>query len=214
VRGVDSSGMICSAYDLGWAEEPDGTPAFVPKSAPLGSPYPDEPFEVRSGACSSCRPVICSSGVSSAARGLAMLGPQVWCCHGQEDPEEAEAAQPAAKAKGGKKKKSKRDVSFAALEDEEDLAAAPAGNVLPRTASCRDDSILWHAMEEPFRDCLGHTSLLSSCQCSCRGASRPATCEWGCCPRRRRHQRSTGGAATASQAKGRQEEEVQAGHRF
>jgi tRNA-binding EMAP/Myf-like protein len=49
VRGVDSSGMICSAYDLGWAEEPDGAPAFVPKSAPLGSSYPYEPFPVRSG---------------------------------------------------------------------------------------------------------------------------------------------------------------------
>lgn len=80
VRGVDSSGMICSAYDLGWAEEPDGTPAFVPRSAALGSPYPDEPFEVRSGACSSCRPVISSSWSSNAARGQAMLGPHVWCC--------------------------------------------------------------------------------------------------------------------------------------
>ena len=47
VRGVDSSGMICSAYDLGWAEDPDGAPAFVPQSAPLGSSYPDEPFPVR-----------------------------------------------------------------------------------------------------------------------------------------------------------------------
>ena len=89
----------------------------------------------------------------------------------QEEPEEAEAAQPAAKAKGGRKKTSKRDVSFAALEDEEDLAAAPAGNVLPCTASCHDDLILWHAMEEPFQDCLGHTSLLSSCQFS---AEEPA----------------------------------------
>lgn len=81
MRGVDSSGMICSAYDLGWAEEPDGTPSFVPKSATLGSPYPDEPFEVRRGACSSCRLVISSSWVSNAARGLAMLGPQLCCCH-------------------------------------------------------------------------------------------------------------------------------------
>lgn len=46
VRGVDSSGMICSAYDLGWSEEAAGVPAFVPKSAALGSPYPDEPFPV------------------------------------------------------------------------------------------------------------------------------------------------------------------------
>jgi len=47
LHGVDSSGMICSAHDLGWSEEADSVPAFVPKSAPLGSPYPDEPFRVR-----------------------------------------------------------------------------------------------------------------------------------------------------------------------
>lgn len=47
VRGVNSAGMICSAYDLGWADGSDGEPAFVPKTAALGSPFPDEPFPVR-----------------------------------------------------------------------------------------------------------------------------------------------------------------------
>lgn len=46
----------------------------------------------------------------------------------QEEPEEAPQA--AAKGKGGKKKKSKRDISFDLLDEEDEPAAAPAGAFL------------------------------------------------------------------------------------
>ena len=47
MRGVDSIGMICSAFELGWSEEEEPTPARVPRSVPAGTPAPDNPFPVR-----------------------------------------------------------------------------------------------------------------------------------------------------------------------
>lgn len=47
VRGVASGGMLCCAYDLGWADEDDGKPAYVPSDVLPGTPFPDEPYAVR-----------------------------------------------------------------------------------------------------------------------------------------------------------------------
>lgn len=48
----------------------------------------------------------------------------------QEELEEEAAVQPAAKPKGGKKKKSKRDISFDLLDEDEEPAAVTAGGLL------------------------------------------------------------------------------------
>ena len=42
VRGVESSGMLCSAYDLGWADEPDEALVEMPLDFMPGDPCPSE----------------------------------------------------------------------------------------------------------------------------------------------------------------------------
>lgn len=42
VRGVMSCGMLCSGYDLGWEEEPDGVLAQIPSTLSVGDDCPTE----------------------------------------------------------------------------------------------------------------------------------------------------------------------------
>jgi translation initiation factor 5B len=46
VRGVESAGMLCSAYDIGWVSEPDGVLVQLPGSFKPGRACPDDPPEV------------------------------------------------------------------------------------------------------------------------------------------------------------------------
>ena len=46
VRGVDSFGMLCSAYDIGWSDEADGILVIMPDTAQPGEPCPAEPPQV------------------------------------------------------------------------------------------------------------------------------------------------------------------------
>ena len=46
VRGVDSDGMLCSAYGLGWAEEEDSVLVELPSDAVVGSACSSTPLQV------------------------------------------------------------------------------------------------------------------------------------------------------------------------
>ncbi len=46
VRGSQSFGMICSAFDLGWAEAADGQAVRLPQDMKLGTALQSEPPEV------------------------------------------------------------------------------------------------------------------------------------------------------------------------
>lgn len=43
VRGVESCGMLCSAYDLGWSSTADGAAIELPGSAVAGDACPEQP---------------------------------------------------------------------------------------------------------------------------------------------------------------------------
>lgn len=43
VRGVESCGMLCSAYDLGWSSAADGAAVELPGSAVAGDACPEQP---------------------------------------------------------------------------------------------------------------------------------------------------------------------------
>ena len=45
MRGVDSAGMLCSAYDVGWAEEADGVLLQLPGGCEPGELVPAAPME-------------------------------------------------------------------------------------------------------------------------------------------------------------------------
>lgn len=47
LKGVDSFGMLCSAYDCGWVGEPDGVLVVLPDEAEVGEPCPQQPPKVR-----------------------------------------------------------------------------------------------------------------------------------------------------------------------
>ena len=65
VRGVPSSGMLCSAYDLGWVAEPDGVLVELPLDLMPGDICPAEvPVDVSTlvramqpWPCDGCRPL-------------------------------------------------------------------------------------------------------------------------------------------------------------
>ena len=42
VRGVESSGMLCSAYDLGWVKQPDEVLVEMPLDFMPGDPCPPD----------------------------------------------------------------------------------------------------------------------------------------------------------------------------
>ena len=46
LRGVESFGMLCSAYDVGWLDKPDEQLLILPELAEPGQPVPAEPMEV------------------------------------------------------------------------------------------------------------------------------------------------------------------------
>jgi hypothetical protein len=46
VRGVSSSGMLCSAHDLGWAAAPNGLAVQLPPGMPPGEPLGAAPPKV------------------------------------------------------------------------------------------------------------------------------------------------------------------------
>lgn len=46
LRGVESFGMLCSAFDLGWLDEPDGVLVELPDSMQPGEEIPSSPVEV------------------------------------------------------------------------------------------------------------------------------------------------------------------------
>lgn len=48
MMGVDSAGMLCSAYDIGWISEPDNKLVVMPDDADVGQPCPADPPKVRS----------------------------------------------------------------------------------------------------------------------------------------------------------------------
>jgi hypothetical protein len=68
LRGVDSFGMLCSAYDIGWVPEPDGVLAELPDDADVGEECPEEPPEVRAG------PPCASSATAAPALLLSLQG--------------------------------------------------------------------------------------------------------------------------------------------
>ena len=43
VRGVESYGMLCSAYDMGWSCTADGAAVELPGSAVAGAACPEQP---------------------------------------------------------------------------------------------------------------------------------------------------------------------------
>lgn len=47
MRGMDSYGMLCSAYDAGWVDEPDGVLLELPEDAEVGDAVPIDVPEVR-----------------------------------------------------------------------------------------------------------------------------------------------------------------------
>lgn len=46
VKSVESCGMLCSAYDVGWVDQPDGVLIQLPDSFQPGNPYPTKPPNV------------------------------------------------------------------------------------------------------------------------------------------------------------------------
>lgn len=48
LRGVESQGMLCSAFDVGWSEEPDGVLIELPSSISEGDKISSQPVEVQS----------------------------------------------------------------------------------------------------------------------------------------------------------------------
>ena len=54
VRGVNSSGMLCSAFDLGWVAEADGVLVELPEHASIGKPCPSTAMKVLSSLCEFC----------------------------------------------------------------------------------------------------------------------------------------------------------------
>lgn len=50
VRGVESFGMLCSAYDIGWSHDADGVLAAMPDSAQPGDACPPEAPKVHAQA--------------------------------------------------------------------------------------------------------------------------------------------------------------------
>lgn len=46
LRGVESSGMLCSAFDVGWSSSPDGVLIELPESATEGDKISREPMKV------------------------------------------------------------------------------------------------------------------------------------------------------------------------
>ena len=61
VRGIDSSGMLCSAFDLGWVDEADGVLVELPAHAALGDECPSTPMEVRQGS----HPLSAAAGIAA-----------------------------------------------------------------------------------------------------------------------------------------------------
>ena len=60
VRGVESCGMLCSAYDLGWSSAADGAAVELPGSAVAGDACPEQPPSKvpLPGAVLACTPVL------------------------------------------------------------------------------------------------------------------------------------------------------------
>lgn len=50
IRGVRSFGMLCSAYDLGWTDSPDGLVVDLPDTLAVGEAAPEVAPMVRCGA--------------------------------------------------------------------------------------------------------------------------------------------------------------------
>lgn len=46
MMGVDSAGMLCSAYDVGWISEPDNKLLIMPDDSDVGQPCPKDPPKV------------------------------------------------------------------------------------------------------------------------------------------------------------------------
>lgn len=49
LRGVESWGMLCSAYDVGWSSEPDGVLIELPESLVEGESITSQPVKVQPG---------------------------------------------------------------------------------------------------------------------------------------------------------------------
>ena len=47
LRGVESLGMLCSAFDLGWLQEPDGVLIELPESVNKGAEISSQAVEVQ-----------------------------------------------------------------------------------------------------------------------------------------------------------------------
>lgn len=88
LRGVDSEGMLCSAYDIGWAPEPDGVLVQLPPGLQPGQACPQEPPEVRTAADAAClfwslrvvRSLLCVLLGRTSARPHALHGMRQACC--------------------------------------------------------------------------------------------------------------------------------------
>ena len=71
VRGVPSSGMLCSAWDLGWVPEPDGVLVELPLDLMPGDLCPtDAPADVR--------PLPLAAPGCPPAQAARLLAPQTW----------------------------------------------------------------------------------------------------------------------------------------
>ncbi|GIL53237.1 hypothetical protein Vafri_8897 [Volvox africanus] len=140
LKGVESFGMLCSAYDIGWISVPDNVLVILPDDAEVGSPCPQQP-----------------------PKGLKSKLPST--AEEQEAEDESAAAKPPKEAKGGKKgKKGGKDMSslFAALEEDaevkEEIEAEVKGEEAPpkprpagkdkKGKGGKDMSSLFAALEE------------------------------------------------------------------
>ena len=135
VRGSKSFGMICSAFDLGWAEAADGQAVRLPQDMKLGTALQSEPPEVSDSLSNSALPLYpccASQTVGCKCRVICRCSRQAAACALQGfDPGADEDDEPPASEAGKKSSKKKKGskgrahtvthaFSALGLEDEED----------------------------------------------------------------------------------------------
>eukprot|EP00208_Stichococcus_sp_RCC1054_P001979 CAMPEP_0206140654 /NCGR_PEP_ID=MMETSP1473-20131121/10223_1 /ASSEMBLY_ACC=CAM_ASM_001109 /TAXON_ID=1461547 /ORGANISM="Stichococcus sp, Strain RCC1054" /LENGTH=1691 /DNA_ID=CAMNT_0053534881 /DNA_START=139 /DNA_END=5214 /DNA_ORIENTATION=- len=149
VRGVASGGMVCCAADLGWADEADGMPAYVPPDTAPGTLFPEEPYPAPAAAASEDdEETVPQIKKGKGSKGKKSKKDISFADLPDEDGDAAEAAAEAAmeaaasRAKPKKGKKGKKSISFADLPSDDDGAAPPP--IASATAASDDEA------EEPL----------------------------------------------------------------
>ncbi|GFH28488.1 uncharacterized protein HaLaN_26989, partial [Haematococcus lacustris] len=156
LKGVDSFGMLCSAYDIGWSSVADGQLVVLEEDAVVGQPAPQQAPE------------------QNAASLFAALEEAVTVDKAEEQEEQAAAAPaPEAEAAGGKKKKGVKRVGaarlFAALE--ESVGAGPEAG--PGGDGAADQAVTAGSKKKGVKK-VGAASLFAALEESAKGGEAAA----------------------------------------